>query len=66
MTMFMPGGSEILVILLVALLIFGPRKMPEIGRSIGQALRELRRTSQDLMGQIERLGEEIDEKDPYR
>lgn len=64
--MFMPGGSEILVILLVALLIFGPRKMPEIGRSIGQALRELRRTSQDLMGQIERLGEEIDEKDPYR
>jgi sec-independent protein translocase protein TatA len=64
--MFMPGGSEILVILLVALLIFGPRKMPEIGRSIGQALRELRRTSQDLMGQIERLGEEMDEKDPYR
>jgi len=40
---------ELMAIALVALLIFGPRRMPEIGRSVGQALREFRRTSQEIM-----------------
>ena len=36
------GAPELILILLIALLIFGPRKLPEIGRAIGKAFRELR------------------------
>ncbi len=36
------GFPEILLILVVALLVFGPRKLPELGKSIGHALREFR------------------------
>lgn len=42
------GAPEILMILLVALLIFGPRKLPELGKSIGAGLREFRRSTQGL------------------
>ena len=34
------GGMEIFVILVVALIIFGPKKLPEMGRSLGKAIRE--------------------------
>ena len=37
------GMPEILVILLVALLIFGPRKLPELGRSVGSGIRDFRK-----------------------
>ena len=49
----MPGFTEMIVILAVALLIFGPDKMPDIGRGIGKALRELRNVKDDLMGEID-------------
>ncbi|MFC5846919.1 twin-arginine translocase TatA/TatE family subunit [Deinococcus petrolearius] len=42
------GPGEILVILLVALLVFGPRKLPDLGKSLGGALREFRRSTQGL------------------
>ena len=42
------GAPEILMILLVALLVFGPRKLPELGKSIGAGLREFRRSTQGL------------------
>jgi TatA/E family protein of Tat protein translocase len=42
------GTTELLVVLVVALIIFGPRKLPEIGRSLGRAMSELRRTSDDF------------------
>jgi sec-independent protein translocase protein TatA len=43
---------ELAVILLLALLVFGPKKLPEIGRSAGEAMRELRKASRDLMSQF--------------
>jgi TatA/E family protein of Tat protein translocase len=42
------GTTELLVIALVALIIFGPRKLPEIGRKIGQSLAEFKRASEDF------------------
>jgi len=47
--MFGPLGFwEILFVLMLALLLFGPRKLPEIGRALGKALGELRRATEDL------------------
>lgn len=55
------GLPEIILIMVVALLVFGPRKMPEIGRSIGRALGEFRRASNDFRRTIEDevAGEEL-------
>ena len=47
------GVPEILFILVVALLIFGPRRLPEIGRTIGKALGEFRRATTDLKRSID-------------
>jgi TatA/E family protein of Tat protein translocase len=42
------GTSELMVVLVVALIIFGPRKLPELGRSLGQALHQVRSASADF------------------
>jgi TatA/E family protein of Tat protein translocase len=47
------GFPELLIILAIALLIFGPKKLPEVGRSIGRALREFRKTSDEIKEKIE-------------
>jgi len=47
------GMQELVVILVVVLILFGPRRLPEIGRAIGKAVKELRRTTQDLREGIE-------------
>jgi len=47
--MFNLGPMELAVILILALLIFGPKKLPEIGKGVGQAMREFKRASRDLM-----------------
>jgi len=47
------GMPELILIFVVALLLFGPRKMPDIGRSIGRALGEFRRASNEFKRTIE-------------
>ncbi len=47
------GLPEILFILVLALLVFGPRRLPEIGRTIGRALGEFRRATHDLKRSID-------------
>ena len=47
------GGMEIMVIMVIALLIFGPRKLPELGRSLGKGLSEFKRASNDLKRSLE-------------
>lgn len=44
---------ELLLIFAIALLVFGPRKLPDIGRSIGRALGEFRRATNDLKSTLE-------------
>src|SRR5271165_2312428 len=48
------GVQEMVVIFLVALVLFGPKKLPELGRTIGKALTEFRRASNDLKATFER------------
>ncbi|HVS13098.1 MAG TPA: twin-arginine translocase TatA/TatE family subunit [Thermoanaerobaculia bacterium] len=52
--MFGPlGFPEIALILVLALLIFGPKKLPEVGRTIGKGMAEFRRATSDLKRTIE-------------
>jgi Tat protein translocase TatB subunit len=47
------GGPELFLILVVALIVFGPRKLPEIGKSIGRMMAEFRKASNDFRRTIE-------------
>ena len=48
------GAQEIAVIFILALVLFGPKKLPELGRTIGKAITEFRRASNDLKATFER------------
>lgn len=48
------GVQEMFVIFLLALVLFGPKKLPELGRTIGKALTEFRRASSDLKASFDR------------
>jgi len=47
------GGPELFLILVIALIVFGPRKLPEIGQSMGRMLREFRKASTDFKRTVE-------------
>ena len=57
--MNMPGPFEILIIFLVVLLLFGGRKLPEIGRALGEGIREFKKA---LSGSAESDQKKPDEK----
>jgi sec-independent protein translocase protein TatA len=46
------GAPEVLVILLIALLVFGPHKLPEVARQVGGAMRELRRMQDGVKAEL--------------
>lgn len=48
------GLPELLLIFFVALIVFGPRKLPEIGRTLGKALGEFKKATEELKNTIER------------
>ena len=48
------GVQEMIVIFVIALVLFGPKKLPELGRTIGKAITEFRRASNDLKSTFER------------
>lgn len=47
------GGPELFLILVIALIVFGPKKLPEIGKNMGRMIGEFRRASQDFQRTIE-------------
>lgn len=52
--MFDIGMQEIIVIIIVALLVFGPKRLPELSRTIGKGLSDLRRAVEDAKYQVDR------------
>ena len=61
--MFDIGLQELVVIFLIALLVFGPKNLPQLGRSLGRAMREFRRASDEFRSTIE-TNLQINEPDP--
>ena len=60
------GMPELIIILVIALIIFGPRKLPELGKSLGRSLNEFKRASTDLQNTLEqeiKLEEQKDQKE---
>jgi sec-independent protein translocase protein TatA len=55
------GAPELLVIIVLALIIFGPRRLPEIGRTVGKGMREFRRAASEIRGELE---QDLDEEPP--
>ncbi len=58
--MFGIGMPELLLILAVALIVLGPRKLPEIARSLGRGIAEFRRTTDDMKREMEAAADELD------
>ena len=52
--MFNVGWSELLIILFLVLLFFGPKRLPELAESLGKSIARFKRASQDLRSEIEK------------
>ena len=61
MNIFGIGLPEMAVILIVALLVFGPKKLPEIGRSLGKAMRGFQDASRDFEKKKKKEAQQIEE-----
>lgn len=61
MNVFGIGLPEMALIMVVALLIFGPKKLPEIGRSVGKAIRGFQEASNEFQSEFKREAEQIEQ-----
>jgi TatA/E family protein of Tat protein translocase len=59
------GMPELIIILVIALIIFGPRKLPELGRSLGRSIGEFKRASNELRNTLEEEIRIEDQRDQH-
>jgi TatA/E family protein of Tat protein translocase len=56
------GSTEILVVLVLALVLLGPKRLPEIGESLGRTMRRFRKASQQLRNELD-ITRDLDDHD---
>ncbi len=57
----MPGGMEWVVIILVVVLLFGAKKIPELARGLGKGIREFKDATKEIKDEIDDAGKQIKE-----
>ena len=63
------GMPELIIIMVLALIIFGPRKLPELGKSLGRSLNEFKKASTDLQNTLEqeiKIEEQKEKEDKFK
>lgn len=57
------GPFELILILLIALVVFGPSKLPQVGRALGQAIQEFKKGTADVKKELNNITEDISGND---
>jgi sec-independent protein translocase protein TatA len=60
-----PGGTELVVILLIAVLLFGANKIPKLARSTGEAMGEFQKGREEVEQELEEMTEGFEEDDDF-
>lgn len=55
------GPWELIIILVIILLIFGPKKLPELAKGLGKGLREFKKAAHDVKDELENVGDDEEE-----
>ena len=55
------GGSELFLILLIVLVFFGAKKLPELAKGLGQGIREFRKAAKDVQDEVEKEAKKLDD-----
>jgi len=55
-----PSGMELVVVVLIVLLLFGAKKIPELARGVGQGISEFRKASSDIRKEIEKGAQDVE------
>lgn len=58
------GAPELILVLALALIIFGPGKLPDLGKAVGKTIKEFRRSSTDIMNEVETVASGEKKEDP--
>lgn len=60
----MPGWQEILLVLVIVLILFGAKRLPELARSLGQSMNEFRKAKDEFDRELHKSAQELEIKEP--
>jgi sec-independent protein translocase protein TatA len=62
----MPGGSEMLILFLIVLLLFGAKRIPEVAQNLGKGIREFKRSMREVQDEIDTASKTDQPKPPVK